>query len=65
MNVSFSSYLSKQKEVLKQIVNGLSGDFPYISLLGTDVSGTRYQVQKTETSVHDSNWCERGFRKQA
>ena len=61
MKVTQSDYLSWNKELMKKLITLLSADFPYVSILSTDVSGTRYQAQKTETTVQDSSWCERGF----
>ncbi|MBN2626950.1 MAG: TldD/PmbA family protein [Spirochaetales bacterium] len=43
------------------MVSRLSRDYAYVSLLGTDVSGTAYMVTRTGTSVSDSFWAERGF----
>lgn len=46
---------------MKQLVEHLAGDFPYISILATDVTNSRFEVKKTETRVADSILCERGF----
>jgi TldD protein len=45
---------------LRALVGSLGQQFPFSSLLATDVSGTRYEVLKSETSVRDSMWTERG-----
>lgn len=56
-----SNYLSKNKDKLVQIVNVLSKDYKYVSILGADVVGKRYSVQKSGISISDSDWTERGF----
>ncbi len=61
MNISFSDYLRENKEALRRLIIRLSRDFPYVSLLGTDVAGTSYMVTRTGSSVSDSRWAERGF----
>ena len=61
MKVSGSPYLKERKGLLKQIIEKLSSEFSYVSILATDVSGKRYQVQKNGTSLLDSGWGERGI----
>ncbi len=61
MKVSMSKYLREQKQLLKKLVSSLSESFKYVSVLGTDVNGKRYVVQKTGASLNDSMWAERGF----
>ncbi len=61
MKITISNYLLKQKEVLKKIIEILSTDFKYVSILANDMTGTMYQTQKSETTLSDSRWCERGF----
>ncbi len=55
-----SPFLLAQKESLGGLVKLLQRRFAYVSLLATDVRGTRYEVLKNETSVRDSMWAERG-----
>ncbi|NLK44266.1 MAG: TldD/PmbA family protein [Tissierellia bacterium] len=61
MQVPMSKYLKNQKTILKKLVDILSKEFKYVSILGTDVKGKEYTVCKTGTSITDSPWNERGF----
>lgn len=61
MNVQISSFLQDHKLKLKELVSLLSKEFKYISILGCDSSGTRYQMMKTGSSINESSWAERGF----
>lgn len=61
MQVSMSKYLKEQKSTLKKLVDLLSKDFAYVSILGTDVKGKIYSVSKTGAGINDSSWNERGF----
>ncbi len=61
MNVEFSSFLKKQKSLLKELVNKLSADFEYVSILGIDTKGTDYDVKKSGSSIAESSWSQRGF----
>jgi len=56
-----SGFLIKQKQALKDLVKRLSEDYKYVSILGTDTSGTRYQLSRTGSSINESSWVERGF----
>lgn len=61
MKVEMSGFLIKQKQALKDLVKRLSEDYKYVSILGTDTSGTRYQLSRTGSSINESSWVERGF----
>lgn len=61
MKVSMSSFLIRQKPILKRIVSILSEKYKYVSILGTDTKGKLYKVQKNSIDFSDSSWCERGF----
>ncbi|MBF9014673.1 MULTISPECIES: TldD/PmbA family protein [unclassified Oceanispirochaeta] len=61
MNVQISSFLQDHRVKLKELVSLLSKEFKYISILGCDSSGTRYQMMKTGSSINESSWAERGF----
>jgi TldD protein len=61
MKVSMSSFLIRQKPILKRIVSILSKKYKYVSILGTDTKGKLYKVQKSCIDFSDSSWCERGF----
>lgn len=61
MMVPESTYLNAQIPALKELVARLQEEYPYVSVLGTDVAGKQYRVQKTGIQVNDSSWAERGF----
>lgn len=61
MKVNMSRYLLETKSEIKKLVDILSKDFKYVSILGTDVTGKDYLVRKTGISIQDSFWNERGF----
>jgi TldD protein len=61
MKVAASPFLKAHKPVLQKLVELLSRQFVYVSVLGTDLSGKQYQVRKTGVSINDSMWAERGF----
>lgn len=56
-----SPYLRKVKGDLKKIIDILSPDFSYVSILATDVTGREYQVLPSEVRLGDSPDAERGF----
>ena len=57
----FSSYLTKKKKVVKLLIDKLSSNFEYVSVLATDVKSTRIRVDKNVTSVAPSSITESGF----
>lgn len=59
--VNPSTYLLGKKERIKELVSILSREFKYVSVLGTDVKGKSYSVQRTGINLNDSMWTERGF----
>ncbi|MBN2658554.1 MAG: TldD/PmbA family protein [Spirochaetales bacterium] len=61
MKVQMSQFLKQNKDNMKDLVNRLSADFAYVSILGSDTRGTTYRIKKNSTSVEDSFWNERGF----
>lgn len=61
MQAKMSRFLQDSKPLLKNLINALQVDFSYVSILGTDTFGTSYRVQKSNISVEDSSWNERGF----
>ncbi|NLM05371.1 MAG: TldD/PmbA family protein [Tissierellia bacterium] len=61
MKESLSKYLKKAKKPLRKIVEELSKEFSYVSILGSDTRGRAYQVSKTTTDIRDSGQVERGF----
>ncbi|MDC7235965.1 MAG: TldD/PmbA family protein, partial [Spirochaetales bacterium] len=61
MDVQMTPFLKNQKKKIKDLVALLSQEYSYVSILGCDSSGSRYQMMKTGSSVNDSTWAERGF----
>ncbi len=61
MKIRDSKFLLGVKPLLKKLINELSREFDYVSVLGTDVSGKSYTVRTTGASISDSSWTERGF----
>lgn len=61
VQAKMSHFLQSSKPLLKNIIESLQNDFPYVSILGTDTFGTSYRVQKNNISLEDSFWNERGF----
>lgn len=61
MKVKMSQFLQQQKSKLKTLVESLSNEFEYVSILGSDSTGMNYQVRQTGASIGESSWAERGF----
>lgn len=61
LRAKLSTFLSEQKNVLKEIIKELSKEFTYVSILGRETMGTSYNVSRTSSGVNDTNWVERGF----
>ena len=61
MKVKMSDYLENQKNNLISLVEKLSKNFDYVSVLGVDTKGKSYSVKRSGTSISDSIFCERGF----
>lgn len=56
-----SGYLLEQKDQLKQLIAQLKEEFLYVSVLGTDVTGTSIRVSTAGFNVSPSSDEERGF----
>lgn len=56
-----SAYLASVKDDLKEIIDRLSQDFSFVSILGSDVSGRSYRVTSNEVHLGASPDQERGF----
>jgi len=56
-----SVFLEAKRSLLKELISNLESDFPYVSVLGTDVKGKQYNVMTTGVKINDSMWSERGF----
>lgn len=61
MKVSSSEFLSSSKDYIRKLIDKLSEEFKYVSVLGTDTKGKSYRVSKTGVSVNDAMLVERGF----
>ena len=57
----FSSYLLSKKGLLHDLVNELSKEYKYVSILGTDIKGLKVISNKTGQSVSDDAFNECGF----
>lgn len=61
MKAKLSNFLTKNKQVISKLVNDLSTEYKYVSILGEDLVGTSYSVSQKTTSVGDTKWASRGF----
>ena len=61
MKGEFSTYLKKKKPILKQLINRLNETYPFVSVLGTDVSGVIIEKDRSSTQVVPSGITESGF----
>ena len=61
MKAKLSLFLSNNKKTLQDLIDSLSKDFKYVSVLGTDTIGTRFNTGLRGSGVNDSEWKERGF----
>jgi TldD protein len=56
-----SEFLTRSKPYVRKLIDLLSKDYKYVSVLGTDTRGKVYRVGKTGTEVNDVMLAERGF----
>lgn len=56
-----SQFLEGARPYLKQLVAQLQQTFPYVSVLGTDVTSRRIAVNRATFSISDGNLSECGF----
>lgn len=61
MKTVISNFLLTQKPKLQTLLHNLNKKYAYVSILGSDTVGTSYSVSKTNSSVSDSSFSERGF----
>ncbi len=61
MNTPFSPYLTEKKPIIASLINALGDDYPFISVLGTDVNGTDYAIDKSSSHIGFSDVTEMGF----
>ncbi len=57
----FSSYLKKKKSLVKELVELLGKEYSFVSVLGTDVQGKSYAVDKSSISIQPASVSECGF----
>jgi TldD protein len=60
MTLPRSPYLADVRSRLRRLVQILSADLPYVSVLTTDSSGMLYSVRGRAIEVRQTGWCERG-----
>ena len=61
MDKNFSTFLKNKHDTLKRIVELLSSNFEYVSILASDCQGQEITVSEKQVSVKDSSYNERGF----
>lgn len=61
MKVEFSAFLEEARSKIRELVRRLYQHYDYVSVLGTDSSGTLFLVNSEGVEVRDSMWTERGF----
>ncbi len=61
MKLKESIFLRDNKKHLKKIIDELSKEYEYVSILGTDVKGVVYRVLTSGIAVSPSPTVERGF----
>ncbi len=61
MKAKMTQFLIESKPLLKNLIEELSREFKYVSILGCDSKGVAFSVRKNAVSVSDSFSTERGF----
>jgi len=61
MTNKFSRYLRGKKKLIRSLIDELGKKYPFVSVLGTDVSGTMVTVDRTTANVYPSGLTEAGF----
>ena len=61
VKVKDSEFLKRIKPEITKIVRLLEKRFDYVSVLGTDTFGYKYQLSGDNSSIEESMWTERGF----
>lgn len=56
-----SEFLSVSKPLLRKVIELLSADYEYVSILGTDTKVKNFVVSSKGTEINDSMFAERGF----
>jgi len=61
MTNKFSHYLRSKKKLMRLLIDELARKYSYVSILGTDISGTTIAIDKSTTHVVPSGLTESGF----
>ncbi|MGM0641434.1 MAG: TldD/PmbA family protein [Thermotogota bacterium] len=61
MNVTFSNFIESKESLVKKLVQKLSTDYDYVSVLCSDTENKSYDVSEKSTNISNSMWEERGF----
>ncbi len=56
-----SPYLTDSKRHIRKLIDLLSDNYGYVSILGTDTKGKSFKVSKKGIEINDSSLAERGF----
>lgn len=59
--VKNSEFLRRTKGELKKLIDQLNNYFDYVSILGTDIQGYKYEYSGQSSSLGESMWTDRGF----
>ena len=57
----FSKYLKKKKPLVRMLIEKLAHEYEFVSVLGTDVKGKIYYVDKSSVVISSSSITECGF----
>ncbi|NCA97237.1 MAG: TldD/PmbA family protein [Bacteroidia bacterium] len=61
MTNKFSHYLRSKKKLIRVLIDQLGVKYPYVSVLGTDTSGSTITVDRSTANVSPSGLTESGF----
>ncbi len=61
MKTEFSTHIKQKKTLLKKLIEELSSEFEYVSILATDVKGKRYEQDFKTSNIADIMIFERGY----
>lgn len=60
-NAALSPFLQRAKPMMQSIIATLEKEYAFVSILGTDVAGTRYGLSRYDCTIRDALWNSRGF----
>jgi len=58
---NLSPFLQNAKPFMESVITALEKEYAFVSILGTDVVGTRYGLSRFDCSIRDAMWKSRGF----